>query len=177
MVLQDGGAHKLIWAMKGDAGQKCCIECRTLFAEKSGIVDQEVNDEILTCNLLFEADQDFATDAGVRGTVERLANFARTEPKTLEKREQACGFNRNAWNILLNHQLNDVVRPVSQYAHDSMHATAAHGAWNTVVFLLMTAIVAAGVDPCAHFAAYVLCWTLPTRLGSCIDHLAEGFAC
>ncbi len=177
MVLQDGGAHKLCWCLKGDAGHKFCVGCRTLFAEKSGIVNGDNNEEILTCNLLLESEQDFATDEEIRGTVLRLAEFARTSPDTLALREQACGFNHNVHNMLLNPQLNDVVRPVTQFGHDWMHAMVVHGVWNTIMFLLILELIASGVgDAPTQFQNYVSLWTLPKRLGSSVGHLSDTFS-
>ena len=33
MMLQDGGAHKQVWSLKGDAGSKFCLFCSNLFTE------------------------------------------------------------------------------------------------------------------------------------------------
>ena len=39
-VLQDGGAHKIVWRCKGDAGMRLCMLCRNMFARNSGILDE-----------------------------------------------------------------------------------------------------------------------------------------
>ena len=36
MLLMDGGAHKLLWHCKGDAGTKLCMLCPDLLAEDTG---------------------------------------------------------------------------------------------------------------------------------------------
>ena len=49
MVLQDGGAHKTVWGCKGDAGSKLCMLCKNLYAQVSGLVDEDGTD-LLTCS-------------------------------------------------------------------------------------------------------------------------------
>ena len=179
MFLQDGGAHKQVFLVKGDAGSKFCTTCRTLYAESSGIVDLETNNDLLTCNKLFETDMDFATDNDIRGTVERLAEHARTarNQEQLNLRQQACGFNHHAYNMLLDLRLRDVVKPVSQFAHDWMHTFMVHGVWNTIMMLLLLALAADGVqDPAGEFAAFVCLWTLPRRISANSANLAEAFS-
>eukprot|EP00959_Pyramimonas_sp_CCMP1952_P401378 8410331-Pyramimonas_sp.AAC.1 len=41
MVLQDGGAQKLAWLIKGHAGTKCCMLCRNVIAMGSSLVDED----------------------------------------------------------------------------------------------------------------------------------------
>ena len=184
MILQDGGAHKLVFMVKGDAGTKFCMGCRTLYTESSDIVDGDTNDALLTCSQLFESDMDFATDAEVRGTVARLALYARTHParttrdkELLGLREQACGFNHNPHNMLLEPALDDVVNPVSQFAHDPMHTFFVHGVWNACMYLMLMALVHDGVEnPTNQFMTYIVLWTLPRRLGSNISTLADVFS-
>ena len=52
MIVQDGGAHKQVFCLKGDSGMKFCLECRTLFSVRSNVAIQDENGEyFLTCNL------------------------------------------------------------------------------------------------------------------------------
>ena len=68
MIVQDGGAHKQVFMVKGDSGLKICTECRNMYTERSGIVDEDNND-LLICALVRSSEVDFATDDDVRGTV------------------------------------------------------------------------------------------------------------
>ena len=77
VILQDGGAHKQVFMVKGDSGLKICTECRSMYTERSGIVDEDNND-LLTCALVRSSEMDFATDDDVRGTLRRLAHIAAT---------------------------------------------------------------------------------------------------
>ena len=45
LLLQDGGAHKLIWCIKADAGCKFCILCKNLFLTKATGKQREADDE------------------------------------------------------------------------------------------------------------------------------------
>ena len=58
---------------------------RTMYASKSGIVTEE--GELLTCSKVLGSEMDFATDADVRGTMQRLANVAAHAPAQLEEGE------------------------------------------------------------------------------------------
>ena len=178
MILQDGGAHKHVQMVKGDAGHKFCTVCRTLYARDSGVVDEEANENILTCTLVLESEMDFANDDDVRGTVRRLAHFAATEdPKSLKLRETACGFNHSRFNMLLDPALDDVLKPVSHFAHDWMHAAVVNGFWNTVLYMLLISLIAANVrDAPAQLGCYVAMWTLPSRIGTSTTNLADAFS-
>ena len=84
MILQDGGAHKSIWLIKGDAGLKMCMLCRNLVSEKSELVDEDGTD-LLTCSIIHESDIDFANDADIRGSVRRLAAHRLTDSNPIFK--------------------------------------------------------------------------------------------
>ena len=177
MILQDGGAHKVVFCLKGDAGLKHCLKCRTLYTAASGLVD-EAGDQCLTCNMHLFDDMDFATDAEVRNTVRRLANVARTTPGELKLREIACGFNHNVHNLLLEPALDNIVMPVSNLAHDWMHTCVVHGVFNTVLFLLLTCLVAATGSSAVikNIHEYIGEWKLPKRVGGMIAQLVDAFS-
>ena len=142
MILQDGGAHKLVWCCKGDAGTRMCLLCRNLVARESGIVDED-GSNLLLSSIVHEADLDFASNDDIRGTVQRLAAFSVTDtPGDFKLRQQACGFNHVRHNLLLEPSLADVVRPVSHYCHDWCHAIFVHGVFNTVMFFIDTSTFA-----------------------------------
>lgn len=77
MIIQDGGAQKQVWLVKGDAGTKCCLLCRNLFAMKSPVEDLADDDgaDLLITRVLREADLDFATSEDIIGSVRRLADW------------------------------------------------------------------------------------------------------
>jgi hypothetical protein len=71
-------------------------------------------------NLVRRCDlaRDFATDTELRGTVRRLAGCPLGQRAL---REQACGYNHNKFNMLLEPRLDNIVYPITQKATDWMH--------------------------------------------------------
>ena len=140
MILQDGGAHKLVWGCKGDGGTRLCMLCKNLIAEESGAVDAD-GTNILVCSLIHEQQLQFATDADIRRTIDRLAGFKATDSKQdFQLRQQAFGFTLQEHGILNDPELKGIVNPASQYCHDWMHCIFASGVFNIVVFLCFSAI-------------------------------------
>ena len=50
-VLQDGGAHKYVWHLRGDGASKFCVLCRNLFTEAPNVVDAD-GATLLRCNVI-----------------------------------------------------------------------------------------------------------------------------
>lgn len=166
MILQDGAAHKSVWHCKGDAGTKFCMLCLNLYSKKSEIVDEN-GENLLTCTLVHEDELHFASDDDIRGAVRRLAAKSIAAPhKEFQRWQQAIGFRHEPHNLMLDESLRDIVLPATQFCHDWMHAIFVHGVFNTVAFLLLHALVAAGrKDIWETFHGYMALWTLPMRLG------------
>ena len=92
VFVMDGAAHKYLWHCKGDAGLKPCMLCLNLYTRQSGVA-QEDGTRLLVCDAIDESGLKIATDAQVRGTVNRLAVRSTTdEPSLFKKRETAVGF-------------------------------------------------------------------------------------
>ena len=95
-------------------------------------------------------------------------------------RETACGFNNHPRNLLLDPLLDNVVRPVSNFAHDWMHTMVVHGVFNVVGYLLLAALMAVvpgGIRQVLDdFQQFVSLWTLPNRLGCSIAQLVDVFS-
>jgi hypothetical protein len=167
MFLQDGGAHKVTWHCKGDAGTKMCMLCRNLYSTKSEIVDED-GSNLLTCSLIHESELDFATDEDIRGSVRRLAaKHASEPPAVFAKWSQAIGFRHEPHSMLLDPALDSLVFPAQQFVHDWMHCVFVHGCFNTIAYLALEACLADGIrnvyDLLYH---YVGEWVLPARVGS-----------
>ena len=164
MVLQDGGAHKLLWHCKGDSGTKICMLClNDITAEDSGSLDDD-GLPILVCKDLAETVNRLATDADIFGTVDRLAAAkAGMSANLFRMREQACGFNDEPFGILRNPELRRIVLPASQYCHDWMHAIMASEIIGIVIHLLLKAIaVASGErEVYSNLESYCKSWKWP----------------
>ena len=166
MVVQDGGAHKLIWNCKGDAGTRMCMLCRNLVSVSSEIADEH-GERILTCNLIHENELDLATDDDIQGTMARLKGFKTTcTVAQFKKRQQAAGFNYNE-HALLNHaDLKEHVRPVEQYVHDGMHCLLSNGVFHVVVWRLLDDVseaVAGTMSIWDNLDGYLQIWHWPKR--------------
>jgi hypothetical protein len=167
MFLQDGGAHKVVWHCKGDAGTKLCMLCRNLYSRESELVDED-GTNLLTCSLIFEADLDFATDGDIRGSVRRLATSYATDPTPIFKRwSMAIGFRHEPHNMLLDPMLDTIVQPASQLCHDWMHAIFVNGIFNTIGYLVIESLMEDGVrNIWDTLFNYVGTWTFPFRVHS-----------
>ena len=177
MILQDGGAHKQVFMVKGDGGTKPCFGCRNLYSRLSGIAGED-GEDMLTSSMHRMSDMDFATDDDVVGTVLRLADCAQNRPGELKLREQACGFNHSKFSIIYESSLRRVVRPVSVMAHDWMHTVVVHGVWNTIVLLCVITLQKNHQtrDVVTNLFEYLKLWTLPLRLNISGADLADAFA-
>jgi hypothetical protein len=162
MILQDGGAHKLVWHCKGDAGTKMCMLCRNLVSQRSKVAGEE-GAELLKCSIIHEAELDFATDADIRGTIRRLAEDAVNLPKALFLlKQQACGFNHEPHGLLMDPNLMRIVKPATQFCHDWMHGVLYNGIFQTVAYLCLTSFQAAGfADLYSSISAFVELWERP----------------
>ncbi len=56
MIIQDGVAHKQVFMAKGDSGLKICTECRNMYTERSGIVDEDSSDLFDVCSCALFGD-------------------------------------------------------------------------------------------------------------------------
>jgi len=164
--LMDGDAHRCIWCCKGDAGMKMCMLCANLFTQKSGITLED-GTEMLCCSLVHEDELVFSTDADVRGTVDRLAARALVDTNAVfKKRETVVGFRHEPASILLSPELREVVKPVSQFCHDTQHTLFVTGIFNTTVFLFFETLWLGGMKGVHDAAnAFLADWIWPTQHG------------
>jgi hypothetical protein len=164
MIVQDGGAHKLVWHCKGDAGTKLCMLCRNLISCKSSILGEDGTSE-LKCSIIHEEALDFATDADIRGTIARLAqDQKRMAAGVFQLRQQACGFNFEPHGLLMDKQLLRIVKPVSQFCHDWMHCVLYNGIFQTVMHLVLTAFSQAGFRNLYNqLAGFIELWEQPRQ--------------
>jgi hypothetical protein len=177
MILQDGGAHKYVFHVKGDAGTKFCFLCRNLYAIDTDVVDQDTGEVLLAADRLFEKELDFATDSDIRGSMNRLvAKKAALAADTFAKWEIASGFKYEPHGLLLDQSLEAIVKPVSNYCHDWMHCMLVNGVFNTCMYLMLHSLKAAkflGGQIYPHLQKYVALWTMPiSRQG---NHLEDIF--
>eukprot|EP00933_Yihiella_yeosuensis_P004919 TRINITY_DN109326_c0_g1_i1.p1 TRINITY_DN109326_c0_g1~~TRINITY_DN109326_c0_g1_i1.p1 ORF type:complete len:703 (-),score=112.07 TRINITY_DN109326_c0_g1_i1:23-2131(-) len=162
MILQDGAAHKLVFNLKGDAGTKMCVACKNLISLSTDVVDPESGEVILTSSLTYEHELDKATDEDLKSTVARLLDRKKTLSSHLfAKWEQAVGVCYEPDGLLFCKDLASVLRPISQLAHDPMHALMVSGIFQTVLFLLLSSLKKSSVKIYNLLENYVALWTQP----------------
>ena len=158
MVLQDGGAHKSIWHMKGDAGSKMCMLCRNLMSVKSDLVASD-GTKLLTCSLVFEKSLDFATSDDIFGSVKRLAALKGTmSAADFQLHQQAFGYRHEPRGILLDEQLRPHLDPANQFVHVWMHCMVVNGVFGTLVYLALEALHNSNVPIWPALCEYVGMW-------------------
>jgi hypothetical protein len=136
MVLQDGGAHKVLWQCKGDAGTRFCMLCRNVVAPTSLASTLAGQEGLVSTDAVHVSCLQLQSDQDVLGTVDRL-NAKRTvlTQEDFGIWQQACGFTYAPLGVLSNPNLRDIVKPVSQYVHDPMHTLLVTGVFQTVMWL------------------------------------------
>ena len=105
-----------------------------------------------------------ATDASIRATVRRLAEFARAHPNLLDKRQQVVGFNHDPHNLLLNPRLDNIVKPESQFCHDGMHLLLSNGVINHLVILLFEKARSLNLNAYQAFDAFLQRYKWPNAI-------------
>ena len=133
MVLQDGGAQKLVWSCKGDGGTRPCMLCKNLVAPISDVADgSDLIDDFAADKVLL------ATSAEIKGTIQRLKTHKSVDSKgDFKLREQASGFNLQEHSLLCDETLDELVHPADQYCHDYMHGLFQTGVFNFIVFQVL----------------------------------------
>ena len=165
MFLMDGAAHKELWSVKGDGGMFFCMFCPALCTRSSEIA-QYAGDRLLICDFMPEdlGRCHTATDASIRATVRRLAEFARAHPNLLDKRQQVVGFNHDPHNLLLNPRLDNIVKPESQFCHDGMHLLLSNGVINHLVILLFEKARSLNLNAYQAFDAFLQRYKWPNAI-------------
>ena len=171
--MQDGAAHKMVFNIKGDAGTKFCLFCSNLISQKSGLSDEAGDILVATSWDLAPIQQ--ATDEPVRETISRLD----TKHETLNKKDfalwrQAVGMNYNAHELLHCQNLSSDVRPISQLIHDWMHCFLVSGIFQTVMFLLSSALEEkTGTDIYKLLGTCIKQWNQPQSKGSNLEKVFD----
>ena len=162
IFLQDGAAHKHVFSCKGDAGTKFCLLCTNLVSAKSGLADQD-GEDLLTCSSYSLNEIVLATDSDIAGTCQRLLERHATMSKTdFTLWQQAVGFTFNSHALLFDNEMNDIVKPISQFLHDWMHMILVKGVFQTILHLLMSTLKDHKVDAYTMFSQCVELWHLPS---------------
>lgn len=154
-VVQDGGAHKFFWSVKGDAGSRYCIKCSNVFA---GIGEEEV-DPVSSFTKV--------SDLKLSSSNELLASWDRMEARAsscsqteFKMWQQATGISWNPFSVVACKDLRHVLRPQEQYVHDWMHCLLSNGLLGIALVKVFEA-----ANLWNTFPGYLSLWALPSQWG------------
>ena len=69
-MLCDGAAHKIVWASKGDSGQKLCLLCTNIRGMPAK--EEEVEPDEMYCSAMQYKDRVLVQDADILSSYQRL---------------------------------------------------------------------------------------------------------
>eukprot|EP00438_Fugacium_kawagutii_P025109 Skav213458 [mRNA] locus=scaffold837:805945:808133:- [translate_table: standard] len=153
-VIQDGGAHKFFWSIKGDAGSRYCIKCSNVIA---GLGEEEVDPVSAFTKV---------SDLKLSSSSELLASWDRMEARArscsqaeFKMWQQATGISWNPFSVVACKELRQVLQPQEQYVHDWMHCLLSNG------LLGIALVVFEAANLWATFPGYLSLWSLPSQWG------------
>ena len=153
-LVQDGAAHRAVWGIKGDSGNKYCLKCGSVWSTP-------VN-EVTNKSMLF-----LSSDMDVLRSFDRLkAKKAELSSDDFKLWQQATGWTWSDHHVLNCDELRPWLRPVTQFCHDYMHGMASGGCLNVAIYLLLEDLTAAGLRPWSSLHSYMSLWVLPGHLKS-----------
>ena len=158
MFLQDGGAMKFCFNLKGDAGDKFCSLCCNCRAYNF----EGMEEDMLGSDVCSLKELQLATDAEVLQAFQTCKEKKRTLSKSdFALWETATGITYNDYALFLNEELLalDLLQPVSQYCHDWMHALCSQGVMQVAIFRLLDTLSA-----WSRMESYFKLWQLPAAM-------------
>ena len=160
-ILQDGGAHKYVWHIRGDGASKYCVLCRNLFTESSNLVDED-GTNLLRCNIIKLDELVPMTGVDLRNNARYIESQVGLPVEKFTELQQAVGLTHHPHALLLDRELDDVFDPCEVYQHDTMHGCYVDGVVNLVVYLLFETFIARGMTTVYQvFSDYCSRWKWP----------------
>ena len=160
-ILQDGGAHKNTWSVKGDGGTRFCPLCLNLVSSRSNLVSQD-GETILTSDMHFCSNLVLASNVSIWKSIDTLAKKkGELTQHNFKLWEQAAGYNFEPEGLLFDKELRLFVKPADHFLHDYMHCILCNGIMATVLNLLLKDLDVAKVDFYQMFQQYLEFWSLP----------------
>ena len=176
MMLQDGGAHKLVWCCKGDAGSRFCMLCKNLVAATSRLAHEDPSN-ILVSDMLSPRKLQFASDTEIWNAHRRLRHYKSIATNAEFKlRSQAIGYTLADRSILDTDDLEGIAKPASQYCHDWMRGLFAGGVFNVAVLRFVLDVRQVCPNIWNVLRDYVGNWRWPAFTKASPPRLADHFA-
>ena len=165
MLLQDGSAHKTVWANRQDTGSKPCFLCKNIFQLRDAESSEgqcKVSSQFLEYKL--------ASDEEVLQSWQRLAEKSKTLPKAeFNQWQQAAGLTYNEHALMSSKALHacHLLKPISLYCFDFMHTLCSHGVMNDIIFLVLDVIYTSGLKVWDNLHSWMGLWCLPKAYSNC----------
>ena len=160
--IQDGAAQRGVWCSRQDTGSRPCSLCTNIFVLKE-CVDEEEPVKIFAQYTKLK-DLVLATDADIVQSWQRMAARAAHDSKALFKQwQQACGISFSTYALMASPVLKDLslLKPVTGYGFDWMHALCSAGVLNYTIFAVLAALQEAGLDVWGQLDGFMKLWVLP----------------
>ena len=144
---------------------KFCMLCLNLVSRESDLVEHD-RSRSLVCNVIHEDQLIFASDSDVRGSIRWLQGFkaAGLTKGEYKMREQAIGFTLQESSVLCDPELDEIVKPCTQFCHDWMHGLFSSGVWNVILLLLLLEGAVVDNDIWDQLDTYVARWHQPSHV-------------
>ena len=160
--IQDGAAQRGVWCSRQDSGSRPCSLCSNIFVVKEW-VDEEEPVKVLAQYTKLK-DCVLANDIDIVQSWERMAVRAAHESKTKFKQwQQACEISFSPHALMASSVLKNMslLKPVTGYGFDWMHALCSAGVLNYTIFAVLAALQEAGLDVWAQLGDFMQVWCLP----------------
>lgn len=168
MLLQDGSAHKTVWANRQDTGSKPCFLCKNIFQLRDA---ESSEGQCKVFSQFLEYKQlDIASDLEVLQSWQRLAEKSKILPQAeFNKWQQATGLSYNEHALMSSTTLQacHLLKPISLYCFDFMHTLCSHGVMNEMIFLVLNEISSSGVKVWDNLHSWMGLWCLPQAYTKC----------
>ena len=162
MLLQDGSAHKQVWANRQDIGSKPCFLCNNIFSLRDAESTEGESAKIFSKFLKYEQ-LHIATDEEIIASWTRLKEKAATTTQAEFKQlQQASGLGYNHHALLSSDTLLSagLLKPVSLYCYDYMHLLTSHGVLNDILYQVLESLPSS-VKVWQTLASWIQLWQLP----------------
>lgn len=159
--IQDGSAQKYTFSNKQDGGSRVRMACKNLFVLTRN--EEEGDKEIAKFTKYSQLD--IATDDEILQSWSRMAKRKKECSKAAFRQwSQASGIDFSDYALCMSSilQQRDLLRPISQYMHDFMHALCSNGVLQWITFLLIQSLQCNGaVDVWKQLEGFVQIWSHP----------------
>ena len=173
MILQDGSAHKQIFANRQDAGSKPCFICSNIFYLRSGEEEHcKIFKEFIKYDKLH-----ISTDQDVLDSWQRLAAKSKTLSQAdFKMHQQAAGLTYNEHALLSSETLKEcgLLKPISLYCFDYMHGMCSSGLLGDITYLVLESIHNAGIKIWQDLQPWLEVWVLPKAYSCCLGNLFDS---